>query len=232
MSRPFELIETMRWDEGVEMFDRHLARLCASAAFFGIDLDVDKVIHEVREAESQCEGSGIAWRLRLTVDIDGTPKVIQGPIGLLPNAPRRVAISPSRIDARNVYRRHKTSRRTLYDQEYSRARHRGWFEILYTNEDGYVAEGSRTNVFVELAGEMLPPPIADGALPGVFRSAILESSTTARVARITTADLVGSDRILVCNAVIGLVEVELIDSPAPQFDQKTSSQPPYHERGH
>jgi para-aminobenzoate synthetase/4-amino-4-deoxychorismate lyase len=219
VSRPFELIETMRWDGGAVRLDRHLARLSASAHFFGIPLDVERVRSEVLATASQCEGSGSIWRLRLTVNAEGEPSVTRRMIEDLPEAPRRVIISPSRIDAHDVFRRHKTSRRELYDQEYESAMEQGWFEVLYANGEGLLAEGSRTNVFVESAGRLLTPPVADGALPGVYRSAVLESNPRAREARIAAVDLAAFDRILVCNAVIGLVEVELIDSLGLQAEK-------------
>jgi hypothetical protein len=41
------------------------------------------------------------------------------------------------------------------------------------NECGEVAEGARSNIFVERDGVLLTPPIESGALPGVLRADLL-----------------------------------------------------------
>lgn len=222
MSEPFRLIETMRWDGKIDLLQRHMKRLQRSAEFFGISLDPGAVeraldhaisLHSADTGHPDPSGSESGpVRVRLTVDGLGLPQVSLRPIPAVSVSPRRVAISESRIDSDNVFRRHKSSRRQLYDAEYARASAAGLFEVLYLNEKGRVAEGSRTNIFVERGTEMLTPPVADGALPGVFRSVVLDTDVRAREESLEVRDLENADSLFVCNAVIGLVGVELIDS--------------------
>jgi para-aminobenzoate synthetase/4-amino-4-deoxychorismate lyase len=42
--------------------------------------------------------------------------------------------------------------------------------MVFLNERGEVAEGARSNVFVERDGILLTPPLTSGALPGVLRA--------------------------------------------------------------
>jgi para-aminobenzoate synthetase/4-amino-4-deoxychorismate lyase len=87
--------------------------------------------------------------------------------------------------------------------------------VLFLNERGEVAEASRHNVFIERAGVLLTPPLSSGALPGLARAALLERpSQAAREAVLRVEDVMLADRVLLSNAVRGLVQV----TPTPPPD--------------
>jgi para-aminobenzoate synthetase/4-amino-4-deoxychorismate lyase len=58
--------------------------------------------------------------------------------------------------------RHKTTARTLCDQELKRAVAAGHFDALFLNTAGRLTEGARTNLVLQLAGERVTPPLEDG----------------------------------------------------------------------
>ena len=78
--------------------------------------------------------------------------------------------------------------------------------MVFLNECGEVAEGARSNVFVERDGVLLTPPLASGALPGVLRAELLASGR-AREAALRPDDL--HDGFLLGNALRGLIPVGL-----------------------
>ncbi|MEU3416528.1 aminodeoxychorismate lyase [Streptomyces sp. NPDC006658] len=55
-----------------------------------------------------------------------------------------------------------------------RARRLGASEALFGNTAGRLCEGTATNVFVVLDGEIHTPPVASGCLPGITRALVLE----------------------------------------------------------
>ncbi|MCZ0208808.1 aminodeoxychorismate lyase [Streptomyces sp. UMAF16] len=55
-----------------------------------------------------------------------------------------------------------------------RARQLGASEALFGNTAGLLCEGTATNVFVVLDGEIHTPPVASGCLPGVTRALVIE----------------------------------------------------------
>ncbi len=55
------------------------------------------------------------------------------------------------------------------------ARRAGHDEGLFLNTAGVLAEGSMTNLFAVVGGEVLTPPVEDGALPGIMRAQVLEA---------------------------------------------------------
>ncbi|NNE34483.1 MAG: hypothetical protein HKN13_04570 [Rhodothermales bacterium] len=212
MSDTFKLIETMRCDGGIEHLARHMHRLSRSAEYFGIRLDSAAIQLLVSEKCASIPPDSTPRRVRLVLGADGCAEMTVKPLAPPVPAPRWVSISESVIDESDIFRRHKTTRRELYDVEYEEALSNGLFEVVYMNRSGRLAEGSRTNVFVERRGEWLTPPVEDGALPGILLSVVLETNEMAHEDHVTTTTLLAADRVLVCNAVIGLVEVQLTDS--------------------
>jgi branched-subunit amino acid aminotransferase/4-amino-4-deoxychorismate lyase len=49
------------------------------------------------------------------------------------------------------------------------ARRNGYDEAIMLNSDGLLAEGAMTNLFLVREGEVVTPPVEDGALPGIMR---------------------------------------------------------------
>ncbi len=209
----FRLIETMRadGDRGVALLDRHLARLRASCEFFGIGYDAEEIAAVIARQCAQLSPDS-SHRLRLTVDVRGRPEIAAAPVGDDTADLRLALFSSSQVDPADTFLYHKTSRRELYDREWAVARERGVYEVLYLNTRAEVAEGSRTNIFVDTGGMLATPPVECGLLPGVYRSFLLDTSPSSVERRLTAEDLSEADAIYVCNAVTGLVQVRLIDS--------------------
>ena len=207
--RPFELIETMLREPGQEIWleERHWERLKASAAYFGFVYDEAAARKAVADTLKGREGERL--RVRLTLDEAGVVKVTatdQPTAG--PDYKMRYVVSPTRLSPANAFLYHKTTRRELYDGEWAQynASH-GADEVVYLNDDGEVAEGSRTNIFIERGGKLLTPPLSAGLLPGTLR-ADLVASGRAEEARLTLADLEGADAVYLGNSVRGLVRAE------------------------
>ena len=56
----------------------------------------------------------------------------------------------------------------------------GALEAIMLNEQGYVAECTGDNIFIIRGGELVTPPVCDGALDGITRNVILELGRKAR----------------------------------------------------
>ena len=117
------------------------------------------------------------------------------------------------MDRSDVWLRHKTTRREIYNAEYDLALDRGCVEVLFLNDRNEVTEGSRTNVFVRRDGELLTPPLECGVLPGTRRADILDTDPNAREEILHPSDLATADEILVCNATTPLTPVYLSEVP-------------------
>jgi para-aminobenzoate synthetase / 4-amino-4-deoxychorismate lyase len=210
----FELIETLLYDggQGYWLLDGHLRRLEASARYLGFVFDVENV-----KASLDAEVSGSAdarLRVRLLLAEDGTVSVTSTPLPpKKPGALMKFVVSDTRLDSRDPFLFHKTTRRELYDREWAAySEQLGVDDVVYLNERGEVAEGSRTNVFVERDGGLLTPPLSSGLLPGVLRGDLLARGD-AREAVLKLDDLDDADSVFLGNSVRGLVPASLVRRP-------------------
>lgn len=202
----FQLIETMRWTpgEGYFLLDLHLDRLARSASHFGFVCDQAGVRRALEdEAAGYDDGPR---RVRLLLHPDGhialSADRFDPPSA---DAVARYAVSERQVDSGDVFLRHKTTRRAMYDAEYRRfQRETACDDVLFTNERGEITEGSRTNIFVQIAGPLLTPPLESGLLDGTLRRYLLQSEQ-AREAVLTPGDLAAAERVFLGNSVRGLL---------------------------
>jgi para-aminobenzoate synthetase/4-amino-4-deoxychorismate lyase len=123
-----------------------------------------------------------------------------------------VRISPHRIASADVARRHKTTNRNLYDREYTSAHEQGFDEVLFLNERGELVEGAISNLFLQIEGGLITPPLSSGALPGVLRRHILATARHAEERILTLDNLRSAEAIFLGNSVRGLRRIERIES--------------------
>ncbi|HEX4738521.1 MAG TPA: aminodeoxychorismate synthase component I [Allosphingosinicella sp.] len=200
--RPFDLIETMRFDpaEGFAELERHLARMKASAEALDFRFDRHHARNELQAATFGIRG---ARKLRLRLSRTGAVAIETRPLPPTPAEPVAVAIAPLLVASEDFRLRHKTSDRSFYDDARRAA---GTFEILFRDRDGFLTEGSFTSLFVERDGILLTPPLSRGLLPGVLRQSLIEQGR-AREAELRLEDLSGN--FYIGNAVRGLIAARL-----------------------
>ncbi len=167
----FSLLETLRWD-GRQFVGlaRHLARVAASAAFFGVPLQLDAL----RQALEQhgLGHLGNTRRVRALVSQTGRVYVESLPLALSDKS-LTVGLAKEPVNSRDVFLFHKTTHRAVYDLRRQDAPEAD--DVLLWNERGELTEFTVGNLVVELNGERLTPPREAGLLGGVLRQAGLET---------------------------------------------------------
>ena len=218
---PFGLIETLLWepDKGYALLDRHLARLAASAAYFGFvhDIDVVRTALDLDAANASLgldaanaslglDATGEARKVRLVLARNGEPEVTTEPIAA-PRQSMTFAFSERPVDYGDIMLRHKTTRRSFFEAELARMRAAtGCDEVLFANQRGEVTEGSYTSLFIERGGLLLTPPLSCGLLDGVLRREMIEDPSIDLRERVLFAeDIKTADRVWLGNSVRGLV---------------------------
>ncbi len=208
--KPFELIETMLYEPGKGLWleGRHLERLRSSAAYFAFQFDEAKVRKAIAAAIEEHRDQRL--RVRLTLAESGTPNVTCTELdaGANPSVMRYV-ISPTRLNSADPFLYHKTTRRELYDSEWRKYHEEvGADEVIYLNQDGELAEGSRTSIFLERDGVLVTPALSVGLLPGTLRAELLASGRAVE-GRLRVDDLKRGDACCYLgNSVRGLVRAE------------------------
>jgi para-aminobenzoate synthetase/4-amino-4-deoxychorismate lyase len=219
---PFALIETIRYERstGFHLLERHLARLQSSAGYFGYPFSREAVLAAL-EAEATRVEAPVAM-LRLLLAEDGTITVTSTAIELpTKGTVWRFVISDQRLDEKDPFFYHKTTRRQFYDGEMERQKAlTGCDEVVFLNKKGELTEGTRTNLFIEIDGRLFTPALTCGLLPGTLREELLDlPRAAASEAVLTPQDLLTADRIYLGNSVRGLVRAELLE-PARREDSE------------
>jgi branched-chain amino acid aminotransferase len=89
-------------------------------------------------------------------------------------------------------------------------------EGLMLNEEGYAVECTGDNIFILKRGEILTPPICDGALRGITRQVVFdicaELGQPIREARLTRADIYTADECFLSGTAAEVVAAIRLDS--------------------
>jgi len=161
---------------------RHLRRLARSAAGIGLVAPEEQLVRDaVAQVLAAAPDSG---RLRITVT--GGPAPLgsmrgDGPLSLLvaagPASPSSVSRAVRLPWVRNERSAVAGLKTTSYAENvvgYAYASERGGDEGLMANTVGALCEGTASNVFVEIGGELLTPHLETGCLAGITRELVLE----------------------------------------------------------
>jgi len=209
--KQYEIIETLRYDpgKGFALITAHIHRLAASAAYFNIPCNRSALKRMLKERAAGFRPQK-AYRVRILMNDAGDCKLSHAIISDTVRTQRTIAVSKHAVDSRNVFLRHKTTNRRLYDAEHRKARKRGLSDVIFMNEKHQVTEGAISNVFVKKNGIYCTPPVSCGLLPGTYRDALLKRKKGIyREKVLWYTDLVHADEIYLCNSVQGMMRVTL-----------------------
>jgi para-aminobenzoate synthetase/4-amino-4-deoxychorismate lyase len=193
----FRLLETMLWEPGGGWYllDGHLARLAASADYFGYRFDEGLIRN--RLSRLQEIPADAPRRIRLLLDREGEAEIQPSPHVSSPE-PARVAIAAEPVDSRDPMFYHKTTRRAEYERRAAARPDRD--DVLLVNERGELTESTIANLVVRMDGALWTPPLDAGLLPGVLRADLLaRGEIRERVLR--PADLARAEEIWLINSV-------------------------------
>lgn len=208
----------------------HLERAAAGARTLGFPLpDRGRLRDAVRRTAAANTSDGQDLALRLTVTpgaIDprspfpGTP--VGGPLVVvtahtlrIPSAVYEDGIAAATVPRVRELPEVKAVSYLAASLARREAQRRGAAEALLVDPDGAVREGSYSNVFVVLDGELVTPPVSTGILPGVTRAVVLELAATLGLhcaERSVAADeLQRADEVLLTATTREVVPVTSID---------------------
>jgi len=206
-SESVKLIETMLWDSGFPLLERHLKRLMHSASCLNFSINPDFIRNALAE-EAKSFRAGECYKVRLLCCKQGEIKIESTLLAKQTPNPK-VCLSRTPMHSSNTYLFHKTTHRDSYNTTFKKAQALGYSDALWFNEHKYLTEGCITNVFLKKENHFLTPAIGCGLLPGVYREKMLEEHPDCDEAKLTLDDLKSAESLFICNAVRGLVEVGL-----------------------
>jgi branched-chain amino acid aminotransferase len=228
------VFETIRLTRGQPFaLRRHLDRLQRSATGLGIgDVDRQRVADAVAIVVEDTDFE--EGRIRVTVTAGRGPLGsgrLDGPLSIVvATAPTdhadvtsaAVSTVPWPRNERGALAGLKTISYGENVRALAWASSRGSDEAIFANCAGNLCEGSGSNVFVVINGELVTPPLAAGCLAGVTRGLVLESNESAeRDVPIAAFSFGAIEEAFLTSAIRGVQPIATIDdrgvsdSPGP-----------------
>jgi len=229
----YGLFETMRAYNGhIFRLDRHLTRLRCSAESLGLAgkltaFDLKAACLETLKANKLKEA-----RLRLTITA-GEGDMIPDPgtcssLTVLVAAKNLIPLPPKKYElgfkgTLSSIRRNSLSplsrlKSTCYlDSILARmeAKAARADEAIMLNEQGYLAEGSISNIFLVCQRMLVTPSLGSGALPGITREAVLEIAQTfnikAEEREVELKELTQAEEAFITNSVLEIMPLTWFD---------------------
>ncbi len=221
------VFETLLVRDGVPFaFTRHLARLERSLAGLGFPGPPGERVREAVDAVVQDAGDSAAFaRLRITVtsgigplgsdrgSVDPTLVVTCVPAKAWP-ATSTLATVPWVRNERSAVAGLKTTSYAENAVALAEAHRRGASEAVVADTQGRLCEGTGSNVFVVVDGEVLTPHLRCGALAGITRELVLEWAPA--VAPVREADLpyeilFSADEVFITSSTRDVHPVDRVD---------------------
>jgi branched-chain amino acid aminotransferase len=215
------VFETMKVIAGQPFaLTRHLSRLETSAAGLGIPIDLDVV----RAAIADVLATEIPDRARLRVTITGGPSpfgsdrgtavptlmVATAPMTTWP-ATADVAVVPWTRNERAATAGLKTTSYADNVVALRYAHDRNAAEAIFANSVGELCEGTGTNIFVGIGGELITPPAASGCLLGITRDLVVEWLGDVAERSLPMAELDQADEAFLTSSTRDVQPIRAID---------------------
>ncbi|GLF96341.1 aminotransferase class IV [Streptomyces yaizuensis] len=215
------VFETMKTTGGVPFaLTLHLERLSRSARALGLpEPDHD----EIRRACAAVIGANPVERGRLRVTYTGGTAplgsergagepTLMVALGPLPSRPPTASVItvPWTRNERGALAGLKSTSYAENVMALSRAAGQGAGEALFANTVGQLCEGTASNVFVVLDGELHTPPVSSGCLAGITRALVVEW-TGARETELPFDVLDRADEVFLTSSLRDVQAVDRID---------------------
>lgn len=197
LQNDFDLVETILVENGeMKCKIEHFDRMKKSAEILGF-----KFNDEIFKLKPEKDGI-----LRILLNKEGEFKTEYKPLDSLKT--KKVKISEKQVNKSERLLLHKTNYRPWYEDTMQKIREGEIFDEIYFNENGELTEGARSNIVLQIDGEMFTPPVECGLLKGVFRQKVLEDGKI-KEKKLYLNDLHKAQKVFCINSVRGFLEVEL-----------------------
>jgi branched-chain amino acid aminotransferase len=243
------VFETLKVTDGRPFaLTRHLRRLTRSATGLGLPAPDEDLL---RDGVAAVLGAGQPLRFaRLRLVVTGGVGPLgsdrgSGPLGYVvlatevapPPPTIALCVVPWTRNERSAVAGLKTTSYAENVVALAHAAARGAGEALLTNTRGELCEGTGSNVFLGLDGELVTPPLSSGCLAGITRELLLEWSAAAGTPVVERSlsldDLRSADEVFITSSTrdvqpVGRVDDRTLAAPGPLTTQAADL---FRERG-
>lgn len=208
----FDLFETILWEKGrFFLLPLHKSRLEKSATHFSFPFPREGIDLFLRDAANSFQRNK-KYRLKLILKSSGRINLISWAYDKPGKLPVKACFSKKQVDKNTPLLYHKTTKRSLYEEELAICRSKGFFDVIFTNTKNEVTEGAITNVLIKKGEEYFTPPVSCGLLPGTYRRHLFEKNDFPIKEKVLfKEDLEKCDELFLINSVRKQLPVKLKD---------------------
>jgi branched-chain amino acid aminotransferase len=219
------VFETAKVVAGVPFaLSRHIQRLQHSAHGLGLPVDVAHVRTAVSVVLAENDVTPL-MRLRITITgghaplgsdrgyVDPTLVVALAPMTAWPDHSDVISVPWTRNE-RAATAGLKTTSYADNVVALARAHDAGAHEAIFANTRGELCEGTGTNIFVALDGDLVTPPLSSGCLPGVTRALLIEWLPDIVERPVPFASLAAADEAFLASSTRDVQPIRLVDGVA------------------
>lgn len=218
------VFETAKVENGVPFaLTRHLDRLAASARGLGLTAPADAEVRRAVAATLEANAELLAEPMRLRITVTGGSSPLGSERGdarptlVVALAPLRAWAPTAKVVVVPWTRNERAATAGLKTTSYAdnvvalaRAKAEGGTEAILGNTAGNLCEGTGSNLFLVLDGELVTPPLSSGCLAGVTRALVLE--WTAAVERdVPLAALLEAEEVFLTSSTRDVQAVHAVD---------------------
>jgi para-aminobenzoate synthetase / 4-amino-4-deoxychorismate lyase len=202
----FELFETILIrDKKAFLLNQHLNRLKESAGYFLFVFDEERIKVSLNKRLNHLL-SNRNYRCRISLNKWGKFK-----IQITPYSERKergkIIISRKRISSKNPFQYFKTTSRDLYNEQFSYYSSKGFFDIIFLNENDEVTEGAISNIFLRKNDTIFTSPIESGILNGIYRQYYIQRNPKVIEKKLFVNDLLDADEVFLTNSLRGKTHI-------------------------
>lgn len=222
----FGLFETMRsYNKKIVYFDSHLKRIATSCDLIGIQFPYSITKAKAIIQKAVALSGFFDLSIRLTVwKLDAGAGFLIAVKKYEPYARTkyrngfRACVGGFRQNENSLYARLKTIDRLSYQLVMDEAKNRKFDEAIILNSRGYIAEGTRSNLFCAKDGELFTPALECGCLEGITRKAIIDAAKKNRIQiserKLTLGNVYKMDEAFLTNSLMGIMPLISIENRA------------------
>lgn len=200
-------MEEMLWRDGIAFEELHLDRMVASATYFGWPFGRAAAKKLIASHTDMLQPT-MRFRVRLQLAANGRMHLRVSSFSE-PKRHGRIRLMRHVMAADDVFRRHQTTCRQIYDRLLPKARQEGLDDFIFSNDRGELTEGTTHSFFIKRGSKLLTPPINCGVLPGIYRRHILDTNPCAEEQVLRPRDLQRADGMYLTNSLVGMFSVKL-----------------------
>ncbi|GIX41331.1 MAG: aminodeoxychorismate synthase, component I [Leptospiraceae bacterium] len=202
--KPDYIFTTMKYSGGIIYFEKsHIQRLINTKNFFQFPIKEQKIINAFSRLKKHLEKISYPIRIHFRIYKNGKIYIKLNKLNYKKNI--KICLSNKKINPENIFLYFKTSNREIYTKEFDFYKKLGYEEVLFQNKEGFITEGSFTNIIIKIKNEFYTPPKEAGILNGILRQKLIQKGRV-KEKNITLVELKEANQIYLINSVRGIIK--------------------------